>query len=670
MPAIFSRAKPDPVDLGAHQAVPGVSHRTKPFQRWFIGHARRMSVSGVSASGSPVSDRYHRAISAVLAAFCIATCLFGHAQRLRYASLFSDDLIRVGEVQTQPLEARLFRPFNEHVAPIFEVVTTVAWRLAGKRLAAAPLAFTVASYVPFVLILMLLSELVRQELGSRTTALAAVMIFGISSVDAEAIYWYSASSFSWALMWTLVVLICSGAASRLRKPLGWCGAALAAALAPACSAIGVIAGPLGTVRLLATGPARRGKSLLIALVPSAGTLVYMAIYFVFRPAEILAAEGERRVTIVAGLCAACRAPFEVLLPGLLGIRLDKSGLPLALILVLLIAGLLGVIWWARRSSCRHLIVCGVGLIVGGYGLTYLVRGHYGPYWLLQVERYHLFPQAGLTLIVVAALHVWLKRADRRPDLTSCTLIGLAALLLAVHARGLRDRAQRYRFPEQQRTLAAFDRLNQTCREIGITRCQALAALDPIRTRWYPNENNALAMLPASVKSAVVPDASVRTMLLAALSQTDLEALYGGMDASPYLSPASDFVVSHQAPLAVGQLVASFGVRPQGTTGQYLSAGGSAYLEFKLASEAGGPGRVLCISGGASTRPWEIWWTDARGRWDESRSARLKIGANRPELDWAIPLERLPHWGSVPSLRIRIFPRSKGQIAVGSPRLLR
>jgi hypothetical protein len=271
--------------------------------------------------------------------------------------------------------------------------------------------------------------------------------------------------------------------------------------------------------------------------------------------------------------------------------------------------------------------------------------------------------------VAGALNVWLRRADRRPVLSSCVLVGLAALLVAVHARGLRDRAQRYRFPEQRRTLAALERLNGTCREYGITRRQALAALDPIRVRWYHHEDNALSMLPASVESAAVPDTSVRTMLLAALSQTDLEALYGGMDASPYLSPTSDFVGRHQATLAVGRLVGSFGVRPQGTTGQYLSAGGSAYLEYELASEAG-PGRILCISGGASTWPWQIWWTDARGRWDESRSARLKIDGNRPERDWALPLERLPHWGSAPSRLIRIFPRSKGQVAVGSPRLLR
>jgi hypothetical protein len=88
MPAILSRARPSSGDQGPHHAVPGESHRTKPFQRWLIGHAWRLCVSRVSASGSPVKDRYHRAIWAVLAAFCISMCLLGHAERLRHASLF------------------------------------------------------------------------------------------------------------------------------------------------------------------------------------------------------------------------------------------------------------------------------------------------------------------------------------------------------------------------------------------------------------------------------------------------------------------------------------------------------------------------------------------------------------------------------------------------------
>ena len=172
---------------------------------------------------SPGKDRYLRPVITLPAAFWIALCVLPHIHRIKDASLFSDDVTRIAILQTTPFQARLFRPFNEHVAPVFEVVTTLAWDLAGRQLTHAPMAFTLASFVPFVLVLVALVVLVRRELESYTAAIAAALVFGISSVYAEAIYWYSASSFSWALLWTIVVLICSESASRGLTPLGCIG---------------------------------------------------------------------------------------------------------------------------------------------------------------------------------------------------------------------------------------------------------------------------------------------------------------------------------------------------------------------------------------------------------------------------------------------------------------
>ena len=66
------------------------------------------------------------------------------------------------------------------MAPVFQAVSWLTWQLAGGRLVNAPTAFTLASYVPFVLVLGLLGGLVRAETGSLATALASLALFSLT----------------------------------------------------------------------------------------------------------------------------------------------------------------------------------------------------------------------------------------------------------------------------------------------------------------------------------------------------------------------------------------------------------------------------------------------------------------------------------------------------------
>ena len=71
------------------------------------------------------------------------------------------------------------------------------------------------------------------------------------------------------------------------------------------------------------------------------------------------------------------------------------------------------------------------------------------------------------------------------------------------AADAKARGRFFRYPEQGRTLAALDRLAETCRARGITREQAIHALDPVLTRWFPYENfNVLDLLPQTVPAPV------------------------------------------------------------------------------------------------------------------------------------------------------------------------
>lgn len=255
----------------------------------------------------------HRVPLALVMVAFAAICLGPHLHRLGHPSLFTDDVYRIGDLQTKPLKALLFRPFEEHMAPLFEVVSWVTWHSAGQRLVHAPLAFTLMSYVPFVLSLWMLGLLVHRELGSLGTALVAVAAYCLSSLHAEVVYWYSASSFSWALLFTLVTLLCLAPKARQKGQwnLGW--SALAAALAPAFSAIGLLAGPLGAIRVAASsdGTARRGVR-TAALTPVLGTLLYLAVCSVFRYHDVLASSLEKKIDLGSGLAYALCAPTNVL----------------------------------------------------------------------------------------------------------------------------------------------------------------------------------------------------------------------------------------------------------------------------------------------------------------------------------------------------------------------
>jgi hypothetical protein len=617
----------------------------------------------------PVPARARR-WAAPLATAYVALCLYPHLLRLGHPSLYCDDVARVGQLQVLPLGRLLFLPFNEHMAPLFNVVSWVAWRLAGRRLVHMPLALTLASLVPFALCLAALGLLVRRAFGSTTAALGAVAALNLSSLYVEVFWWYSASSFAWALLWTLVVLLALGRGGRA----GWVGAAVAAMLAPACSAIGLLAGPAGAVRALAAAdrPSRRDR-LAGASAAMAGTLLYLAVCSLFRYRDVLADSVRTKGDLGAGLRAAARAPVVVLVPELFGVREAYRWTPPRLDLALAGVALVAALAWARRSRNRPWVLVGLVLILGGYALTYCVRAEFGRPWIFVVQRYHLFPQVGLLLLLAAALAPRLRRLDARPARGLAAATGLAVLLLAAHLGEMKARARALRFPDQARTLAALERLAATCTRLGITRDQALYVLDPVRPHWFPIEPfSALMMLAPTVEAPRVAGPLVRPTLLAALPPADREALFGGMDASAYLRPAA--VQPGAETVAVGRLVGSFRVRAAGPDGPFESEGWPAYLEFEMSnfrSEIPGAGaHVLSLPGGATGQEMEVWWAPAGGRWSEARSIHLRPDPRRSAAAWTVPLDTLPHWDPERARRLRVLFHMPGPIAAGTPKLLR
>jgi hypothetical protein len=225
---------------------------------------------------------------------------------------------------------------------------------------------------------------------------------------------------------------------------------------------------------------------------------------------------------------------------------------------------------------------------------------------------------------------------------------------------LRDRGRHYAFRDQAATLAAIERLERLCVEQGITREQALAALDRSRPRWaFMDGCNPLRMLGVAAPIPRVPDAKVRPVLLRSLPAADREALCVGMDASRYLRPAG----AYAAEVAVGRLVHQSGIRPDGRA----TLRAPAYLEYDLVPRNTAAPLALVVPGDTPNHTIELWWADAGQRWSPSRSIVWRIGARG---DDAVPLDRLPHWDVPRSRRLRVVLRKPGPIALGERRLVR
>ena len=187
-------------------------------------------------------------------------------------------------------------------------------------------------------------------------------VFSISTLSIETVYWYSASSFMWAL---LALLISWEACLDGRKSCGWVIAALASAASPAFSAVGLLAGPVVAVRGLATA-GRRVCATVMA--PLAGTLVYLLFCVAYHDRQTVVANLEQKASVAKGLREALAAPAAVLLPSVAGRKPCRStdACAIALSVSLLAVVVLAV----RRDLNRPLCLGGLGLIVGGYAITF------------------------------------------------------------------------------------------------------------------------------------------------------------------------------------------------------------------------------------------------------------------------------------------------------------
>jgi hypothetical protein len=418
-----------------------------------------------------------------------------------------------------------------------------------------------------------------------------------------------------------------------------------------------------------SGPGGRWRAALAAL---SGTALALAAYAALHDRAALAADVGRNAGIGPGLLAAARAPAAALVPALVGLRTWTGSRGATFVQLTLTAG--GAAWLTARAVRGHdraLVLGGLGWVFGGYALTFCARAGEPGRALLETQRYHLFPMVGLVFLLAPALRRALSRFDARPDHGLWVATALAAGLLALHGSEMNGRARFLRYPDQARTLASIDRLGAICTRAGITRDQALAALDPIEPAWVPAGRNALVLLMPGTATPRVPDPLVKPTLLAALTPRERRSLCGGMDATPYLRPDDGPGSAGADALSVGRRVALFRVRDAGD-GRCLSAGWPSFIEYELTGPEPSDARALGLPGTDPGGVVEVWWRGDRQRWSETRSVRLRLRSDPPHADrgWLLPLDRLPHWDPSEARRVRLLFHAAGPVAAAPPRLLR
>jgi hypothetical protein len=603
-----------------------------------------------------------------------AIVLLPWMKRLDHPSILWDDVPRLIDLQTLSLPERMVRPFNEHLAPMFELLTEGTWKCAGHRLEHAPVSFTLASYLPYVLSLGMLWVLARREWRSPTVAGIAVALFAATPVYAECVVWFSASTFNWALLLALAALWFAGLACDLGSV--WCavGAAAACLIAPMCSAIGLLAGPAAVIR---AWPGRRPswpfRAEALAMAPALGTLANLLFASAFRYHAVLTQSVRAHFDLSHGLVRVVQAPLYLILTGYGRVAEAHRVVPYSVSAAFLGVGLALIAWKAARSPAddRRWLAIGTLYMLGGYTLIYCFRtATVTPDSLLRIQRYHLFPCLGLVLLATAWAAPRLRRLDGRPAVGPALVLGLAVVLIAVNRPLMNSRMKGFKlYSDQRAVLAMMDHLTDLARSRGLTRDQVIGAFDPLEPRWAPAGWNVLRMLPdipGSRPNGLAAD-QVRAAIQEGLSPRDRALLFADMNATALLQSGGSW--PRPAEAEPGQLVRQLGIHSLDRPSLYRADGGPSYLEFTFSPRTPAP-QALSLPGLAPGKTLEVWWAEEN---DWSSARRVLVRINQPATersDWVLPLNRLPNLENGGISRVRIGVREPGPVAIGTPVLLR
>ncbi|HEV3257168.1 MAG TPA: hypothetical protein VG013_09835 [Gemmataceae bacterium] len=462
------------------------------------------------ASGAAAS----RTVMGMMAVIYVAVVAL-HTPPLLWPMIEADDFSILEQSWTwQATWENLWVPANEHAMPLGRLSTWALVRLAGRP-TLLPLALACQGLLAVVAATGLLYLFVRRELGHPVYGLVAMILFGISTVYAEVVCWFS-SSFGILALDMLVLALLAAQRWRQTGRRPWLVlSAFWSAVAPAWFAWGILAGPLCCLYLLLwckpkTAPRSAvslSPRLLVSLSfsPLLGSAAFLAVSLPLTADRIMHLEHYSGQTALeafhplTGLWYTARSLVDNLVVGFAGIPWVVLP-PAAVVLgVCLVAG--AAAWWWRQAPERGLLVLGLAFILTNYLLIYSARSTWSYDQMHAWSRYHLLPQLGLALFVCGGLPRWQARWHIGPAATlssgQVNALGLLAgvLLLVNFPRGVLE-TPAYHQGEME-VLRRIEAVDARCREYHISADAARAALPRLPVPDWDDQHNGWVFLRGS-----------------------------------------------------------------------------------------------------------------------------------------------------------------------------
>ena len=621
----------------------------------------------------------------ILALFVAVACV-PVARRMLRPSLMSDDLIRIINLIDVPLSQLLFRPFNEHVAPGIEVVSWITWQAIGQDIRLAPLGFCIASAVPWILLLGIVAFWLGRETCSPTATLVSLALIAQSCLALEIVCWYSASTFTWAILGVMLGVLGSGTMPTQPR-IGLALTAAGSFLAPSFSLLGVLAAPLAVLTVVLNGSTTSRQKIRVLATATSALGAYLVIcYFAGSGAvQVIARANNGGMRPLLAIRYALEAAGQILWPSLLvrpSILLRMVPEAVAVVMgAVALAATAGLAWRTQFPNRRKLVLVGAAMIYMGYALVYagragfVERGDWDRSELLYFEgsRYHTLPLFGMGAVLAAVLasNSWIRKLDRFALLPALfgTGVGLLALFINRPETQIPVFQRMLVSPDQIPTLKALHHVGELAKNDGITRDQLKHLISPVVRNWLfgrPFEISALINQAPQTVLAPMPDAEALNHLMTHLSLEEQLSIQIGACVS--LNPPEPDANAHY--VATSSLVKIQGLS-EISPGHYQRQEWPAFLEYTLDTTSNC--RFLALSNLASDHNLQISWTTEPGKWSPGQKI-CWIGSKNPENSDApalIDLRRLVNWPASPVTRIRITFTHNRQIArILEPQLLR